>query len=97
MISWISKEKRGLGNDSVDKGCLQNWRDEIVKIVDRKIALGKQKYDKSWSLKIEGNLKSELDRLKDLYVITPTDKAQNDILFTCKNFYIKKLNLNPNL
>ncbi len=32
---WISKEKRGLGNDSVDKGCLQNWRDEIVKIVDR--------------------------------------------------------------
>ena len=88
---WISKEKRGLGNDSVDKGCLQNWRDEIVKIVDRKIALGKQKYDKSWSLKIEGNLKSELDRLKDLYVITPTDKAQNNILFTCKNFYIKKL------
>ena len=29
--------------------------------------------------------------MKDQYVITPTDKAQNNILFTCKNFYIKKL------
>ena len=88
---WISKEKKVLGNGSLDEGCLKNWRDEIVKIVDKKIASGKQRYNKGWSLKIEGDLKLELDRLKDQYVITPTDKAQNNILFTCKNFYIKKL------
>ena len=88
---WISKEKKVLGNGSLDEGCLKNWRNEIVKIVDKKIASGKQRYNKGWSLKIEGDLKLELDRLKDQYVITPTDKAQNNILFTCKNFYIKKL------
>ena len=34
-------------------------------------------------------MKTELDRLKELYIITPTDKAQNNISFTCKPFYIK--------
>ena len=48
-----------------------------MRMVKEKISSGKIKYARSWSLKIEGKLKEELDRLKDLYVITPTDKAQN--------------------
>ena len=39
-------------------------------------------------MKIEGNVKKELDRLKEKYVITVTDKAQNNVLFTCKKYYI---------
>ena len=48
-------------------------------------------FKKNWSLKIEGNIKRELERLKDRYVITVTDKAQNNILFTCKLFYISQV------
>ena len=59
--------------------------------MDRKIETGRLMFRKSWSLKIEGNVKRELDRLKDKYVTTVTDKAQNNILFTCKLYYISKI------
>ena len=36
-------------------------------------------------------IKRELDRLKEDYVITVTDKAQNNILFTCKSYYVSKI------
>ena len=47
-------------------------------------------FGKTWTMRIEGALEAELNRLKEKYVITVTDKAQNNILFTCKYFYIKK-------
>ena len=87
---WILKEKKN-DNNRLDKSCLKNWKDQILEIVDQKINSGKLKFRKTWSLKIEGNLKKELERLKENYVITVTDKAQNNILFTCKYFYIKKI------
>ena len=40
---------------------------------------------------MEGDVKRELDRLKEKYVITVTDKAQNNILFNCKLYYISKV------
>jgi len=46
---------------------------------------------RSWNLRIEGDVKRELDRLKESYVITVTDKAQNNILFTCKSHYVSKI------
>ena len=63
----------------------------MLELVDRKIETGKLRFKKSWSLRIEGDVKRELDRLKDRYVITVTDKAQNNILFTCKLYYISKV------
>ena len=53
--------------------------------------MGKNKFKRTWSVKIEGNVKQELEALKRKYVITVTDKAQNNILFTCKPFYISKV------
>ena len=87
---WISKEKKSLGNNNVDGSCLNVWKNKILELVDRKIESGKSKL-RSWNLKIEGDVKRELDRLKDIYVITVTDKAQNNILFTCKSHYISKI------
>ena len=63
----------------------------VMDQVDQKIDIGKRRFRKTWSAKIEGNIKNELQELKDKYVITVTDKAQNNILFTCKRFYIAKV------
>ena len=59
-------------------------------LVDKKIETGKNKFKCSWNLNFGGKMQEELDRLKSKYVITVTDKAQNNILFTCKKFYIKR-------
>ena len=91
IVKWIEKEKKSGHDRSLNKDVLLTWKNEVMKMVDEKIESGKRKYSKSWSLKIEGNIREELDRLKNIYVLTPTDKAQNNILFTCKGFYIKKI------
>ena len=90
MEKWIAKERRKHGGN-IDIGCLDNWKDEVMNIVEDKIRVGKVRFGKTWSMRIEGALKTELDRLKDRFVITVTDKAQNNILFTCKYFYIQKV------
>jgi hypothetical protein len=45
----------------------------------------------SKSIHIEGSLKAEPARLYKLYVLTPADKASNNIIFTCKSHYFKKI------
>ena len=86
---WINKERK---NCRVPFGieCLDSWKDEVLEIVDGKIRAGKVRFGKTWTMRIEGALETELERLKEKYVITVTDKAQNNILFTCKYFYINK-------
>ena len=71
--------------------CLDNWKNEVMGIVDDKIRAGKVRFGKTWTMRIEGALEAELNRLKEKYVITVTDKAQNNILYTCKYFYIKRV------
>ena len=88
---WINKEKKGAFNTSISRGSLSSWKKSVMDQVDQKIEIGKQRFKKTWSMKIEGKVKRELDDLKDKYVITVTDKAQNNILFTCKLFYIAKV------
>ena len=48
-------------------------------------------FKRTWSQKIDGDLATDLEKLKKDFVITVADKAQNNILFTCKYFYIKTL------
>ena len=88
---WVAKERKLTRDQNLNKGSLKVWRNSILEIVDKKISRGKLIFKKNWSLKIEGNIKRELERLKDRYVITVTDKAQNNILFTCKLFYISQV------
>ena len=87
---WISKERKN-GNVQVNKDNLNDWKNQILEIVDHKINTGKKMYKKSWSQKFEGVLARELENVKKKFVITVTDKAQNNILFTCKYFYIKTI------
>ena len=85
---WISQERKSDTNGHLNRTHLDPWKKQVIEIIDNKIASGKRRYKKTWSLKIEGSLKAELDRLKEKFVITVTDKAQNNILFTCKKYYI---------
>ena len=90
-LRWIDKEKKTAQNISINRGCLELWKRSVMDQVDRKIEIGKLRVKKTWSVKIEGNVRRELEELKHKFVITVTDKAQNNILFTCKPFYIAKV------
>ena len=71
---WISKERKN-GNVQVNKDNLNDWKNQILEIVDHKINTGKKMYKKSWSQKFEGVLARELENVKKKFVITVTDKA----------------------
>ena len=88
---WINNERKTALNMTVNRGSLRLWKKSVMDQVDKKIEIGKQRFKKTWSAKIEGSMRRELEELKDKYVITVTDKAQNNILFTCKPFYISKV------
>lgn len=90
MDKWIAKENKRIPGQ-VTIQCLNDWKEQVLQIIDQKIEKGKLRFRRTWSTRIEGPLEIELDRLKEKYVITVTDKAQNNILFTCKYFYIKKV------
>ena len=88
---WLTKERKIAINGNLNRDCLDLWKKSVIDLVDRKISNGRKKFSKTWSLRIEGNVERELSRLKENFVITVTDKAQNNILFTCKKYYILKI------
>ena len=88
---WIIKEKKNPINQNIDRNLLNSWKETILELVDRRIEAGKIKFKRTWSVKIEGNVKRELERLQKKFVITVADKAQNNLLLTCKKFYLSKL------
>ena len=88
---WVKKEKKSDNTLSLDKNSLYCWKKEILNIVDRRIISGTKIFGKTSSIKLEGSLREELERLQNKFVLTPTDKAQNNILFTCKFYYLKVL------
>ena len=88
---WIKKEKKLSEDINLNSSCLSAWKKEIIRLIDKRIEAGQQKLNGFKSLYIEGSLKKELIRLHELYVITPADKAHNNMIFTCKPFYIKKV------
>ena len=88
---WIKKEKKLDNSLQLDKNSLCNWKKEILGIVDRRIITGTKIFGITSSIKLEGSLREELERLQNKFVLTPTDKAQNNILFTCKYYYLKVL------
>ena len=87
---WIQKERKANSDNTLDLSCLQAWKNEIIRLIDKRIEAGKAKLGSFISIYVEGSLKEELNRLHELYVITPADKAQNNIIFTCKTYYITK-------
>ena len=88
---WLKKEKKIGDARDFDRFCLTAWKREVLNTVDRRIETGKKKLKDCHALLIEGTLKTELQRLHEKYVLTPADKAQNNIILTCKPYYIKKI------
>ena len=72
----------------MNENCLKNWVKEVLRLVDKRFSRGKI-HIKDHSHYIKGVIKEELDQLHRKYVLTPADKAHNNILFTCKPFYVK--------
>ena len=85
---WTGKERKESGDRNLNENCLKNWIEEVLRLVDKRISRGKI-HNKDHSHYIKGIIKDELDKLHTKYVLTPADKAQNNILFTCKPFYVK--------
>ena len=61
---WVSKEKKNVPNQNVNIDLLRNWKETVLKMVDNRIEKGKTIYRRTWSVNIDGKVKTELDRLK---------------------------------
>ena len=59
---------------------LDLWKNEVLRVVDNKINRGKILFKRTWSQRLDGSLATELEKLKNDFVITVADKAQNNIL-----------------
>ena len=65
------------------------WRSEILKIVKDK--LDSMQLYKYYSILKDTEVNNELQKLKDDFVLTPIDKAANNISLVCKKFYLDTL------
>jgi len=73
------------------KDKLKKWKDKALTFIYNRLDyLSKIKKYPNPVLSINKN-KKELDRLRDIYIITVVDKAANNFAFTCKKFYLLKL------
>ena len=86
---WIAKERKESGDRRLQPSTLKSWYDEILTHVDNRIAKGKNMPNGTRSHYINGLIKDDLNQLHEKYVMTPADKAQNNILFICKPYYVK--------
>ena len=87
ILCWCSKEK-------LKTTQLDDWKNEVLKHIQNQVKSCKKRY-KAWNI-ARPTLKDpiavkELEHLKEKYVIVPVDKANRNISFICKKFYIDTL------
>ena len=87
---WIKKENKLANNGGYDENLLSDWKDQVMEFVDNRISKGKKCLKNACSYKFD-DVEEELERLHSIYVLTPADKAGNNIIFTCKAFYITSI------
>ena len=87
---WIGTENKLLPNSNYDASLLNDWKNQFLKFVDNRIKKGKKCLNKSQAYNY-AKVKQELERLQSEYVMKPADKAGNNIIFTCKAYYIKSI------
>ena len=103
-IDWgVAKEQIRLGleeylekmsdDKGIDKSCFSEWFSTVLTLVDNKISLLKNKIKTKPVKSVFKNyeVKDNLKRLKEAFVIVPIDKANNNIAFICKQLYAKVL------
>ena len=78
-------------NTGVSTLCFKEWRNEVMKKVQEKIARLriKTKYKPTFPVLRDRECLKELDRLQDKFVLVPIDKAANNIGFICKKYYLE--------
>ena len=65
------------------------WRSEILKTVQSK--LDDMQLYKYYSTLSDADVNKELKKMKEDFVMTPVDKAANNISIVCKKFYVEIL------
>ena len=84
------------GNWSKREGChvsaLEEWSETVKLIINNKISnLGHRSFRPCHKILEDPHIKAYLTELQSKYVLVPTDKAGNNIIFVCKDYYIHTL------
>ena len=79
--------------DGVSLYTYSEWRNKVFAKIDNKIAALRRTVKPKCKLKFmsDKTVTDNLKELQDKYVITPIDKASNNIAFICKRHYIQVL------
>ena len=88
--SWLKKENKAISNNAYDLNLLSDWKNQVLQFVDNRIQKGRRSLKKTFHFNFNV-VSQELERLHDLYVMTPADKAANNVIFTCKSYYVKSI------
>ena len=76
----------------IEKNCFNVWKNCIMEEITRRIKiLKKTKFQPQLGKVLnDPNVINYLDHLKNKFVITPIDKANKNIAFICKRYYIER-------
>ena len=91
--------KRISSDKSIQISQFQEWKTNLLKLVDNKIAVLKNKINPKETISIlsDNICKKSLREIHNKFVLVPIDKAANNIAFICKRFYasviVKELGL----
>ena len=79
--------------ENVKPHALSLWKSEIIQIINTRIqnfTIHPELYQQPKTISL-GTLKSKLAKLHEEFVITPADKASNNVIFIWKKYYLEVL------
>jgi len=79
---WVKQEE-------LEPDTLSNWVTPISSLIPKRIfKLSRSMSSKVTSILNDKGIVDNLTHLHNIYVVVPSDKASNNILFVCKTYYI---------
>ena len=77
--------------EEVDVECLSDWLSKVRDKLKSRIShlRSHTKGVNTYSVLDDPSVKACLDALHNEYVVVPADKASNNIIFVCRNYYIQ--------
>ena len=84
ITKWTNSEK-------LPRSLLTEWKIKVFKCLNDKINTLKTRIHPKPTTKILSDdvVKNDLDKLQERYVMVPIDKADNNVAFVCKRYYIE--------
>ena len=86
LLNYIKKKS---SKNTLPEIMFDGWKNSILSMVKEKLD-NFRPFDFNCVLDKE-EVKSELERLQEIYVFVPTDKAKNNVSLVCKKFYVQLL------